>query len=226
LPPEVLRRLDAAIGRRSHREPLDYITGRVEFYGREFLVSPGVLIPRPDSESLVDLVLKNFPPASAPKILDVGTGSGALAITLKLELPRAEIFASDISPAALKIAAQNTARLGAKINFIKSDLLRQISDRFDLIVANLPYVDPTWTWTDPEIQFEPRSALFADDFGLALIKKLIIQAPNHLTAGGKLLLEMDESQKLKVEKFAARQNFRVIDRAPFALMLAKPPPQA
>jgi len=210
--------------RRTKREPLAYILSRKEFYGREFFVNKTVLIPRPESEQLIEIlreVIDGSFRESFPRILDVGTGSGILAITAKLEFPAATVFASDISTAALQIARQNAENLDATVSFIKSDLLENISDKFDLILANLPYVSRNWQAekTSPEITREPEIALFADDDGLALIKRLISQAPKNLRENSYLILEMDPRQIQAVSDFAKNYGFREVRREPFALIL-------
>jgi release factor glutamine methyltransferase len=156
-----------------------------------------------------------------PSILDLGTGSGAIAITLALELPNTEITASDISDKALAVAKQNAERLGATVEFVKSDLLQNICNKqFDIIVTNLPYVDPAWE-TSPEIVHEPETALFATDSGLELVKKLIEQSPNHLTMNGLLVLELDPRQIKTVKKIAEKHGFKAIDENLFALTLCR-----
>jgi len=226
------------LNRRLKREPLAYILVRKEFYGRGFIVTPDVLIPRPETESLIDItkevLVKTVSEKPVATILDIGTGSGAIAITLALEISNVHLTASDISDTALKIAKQNADNLDAKINFVKSDLLnywilKQVQDdrtvnshdKFDIIVANLPYVDKTWhaETESPEITHEPAIALFAKDNGLALIKKLIAQAPNGLRRNGFLILEMDPRQIEEVKQFATTKNFKVIDEWPFGLSL-------
>ena len=162
-----------------------------DFYGRDFLITPDVLIPRPETEQLIDQVLilagKPYLPGvkstkrvlpQKPIIIDVGTGSGCIAITIKKELPNAEVYATDISEKALKIAQKNAENLDAPINTIISYLLEKVKSRElptpDLVVANLPYVDKNWDWLDKEsLSKEPEFALYAEDKGLKLIKELI-----------------------------------------------------
>lgn len=170
--------------------PKAYQNGFQDFYGRDFIVTPDVLIPRPETEQLIDAVLnlagkpylKGIKPGpnllpKNPKILDVGTGSGCIAITLKLELPKAEVTATDISKKALKIAKKNAEKYNVSIPFIESNLLENINFIPDLIVANLPYVDENWDWLDKKaLSYEPKEALYAENNGLALISKLIIEA--------------------------------------------------
>lgn len=184
--------------RRGAGEPLAYILGAKEFYGHNFRVTRDTLIPRPETEVLIDLAKT----LNAQKILDVGTGSGCIAITLALEMPQAEIEAVDISPKALEIAQENAKNLGAKVKFYQSDLLEN-TEKYDIIVANLPYVDKNWDWLGPELDYEPETALYADDGGLELIKKLINQAPQHLNRDGYLLLEADRSQHEKIASYAS-----------------------
>lgn len=191
------KKADSALQRRKNHEPLAYILGYKEFYGRKFAVTPDVLIPRPETEAIINLVKELKP----EKILDVGTGSGCIAITLKLELPESDVFAVDISPKALPIARKNAEKLAVKINFQESDLLSKVQGKYDLIVANLPYVDKKWDWLSPELAFEPELALYAEDSGLYDIKHLISQAEAHLTNSGALVLESDLSQHAKIKEF-------------------------
>lgn len=192
IPDRLLLELTGKLKRREKREPLAYIRGKQAFYGRDFAVSPAVLIPRPETEAIID-ILKSLPLQPGDSLIDVGTGSGAIAITAKLELPEIAVTASDISPAALAVARQNAAAHSVSLSFIQQDLLTQTTGSFTCIVANLPYVDSTWQ-RSPETDFEPHLALFAKDGGLELIKKLINQSASHSTAGDYLLLEADPRQ--------------------------------
>ena len=191
------KQADSDLERRAKHEPLAYILGYKEFYGRNFIVSPDVLIPRPETEAIINLAKEQKP----AKILDVGTGSGCIAITLKLELPVSNVSAVDISPKALQIARQNAAKLGAEIAFSESDLLEKVQGEYDLIVANLPYVDKNWDWLSPELAYEPDLALYAEDSGLYDIKRLVRQAEAHLTKQGVLMLESDLSQHGKIQDY-------------------------
>ena len=195
----VLAEIRTLTERRALGEPLAYIFGNKEFYGRVFKVTRDTLVPRPETEALIE-VIKDLKPH---KILDVGTGSGCIAVTLALELPETEVDAVDISSAALEVAQENAQKLGAKVNFSRSDLLSSVGNEYDLIVANLPYVDRNWDWLSRELNFEPQNALFAEDGGLALIKKLIQEAPAHLTEKGYLILEADRSQHQKIAEYAS-----------------------
>lgn len=201
LSPDELKRARMSINRRAMKEPLAYIIGQKEFYGRKFDVDFRTLIPRPETEALVAKILELKPKT----MLDVGTGSGCIAISAKLELPSLDAHASDVSPYALIVAKQNAKKLGANITFHESYLFKKLpkTAKFDLIAANLPYVDRKWNWLSPELAFEPESALYAEDDGLSLIKECIDAAPNYLNPGGYLLLEADRSQHEKIASYAS-----------------------
>ncbi|HVI69746.1 MAG TPA: peptide chain release factor N(5)-glutamine methyltransferase [Magnetospirillaceae bacterium] len=204
--------------RRANREPIAYITGQQEFYGRQFVVTPSVLIPRPETELLVDL-LKTLPVPDNATLLDVGTGSGVLAITAASERPHLRVEACDISPTALDIATQNAERLGTNIHFFTSDLLVGAEHRYDIIIANLPYVAADWQ-RSPETDFEPELALFATKDGLDLVIKLIAAAPDYLNTNGYLLLEADPRQFAAIKK-VAQPMFNVIRCEGFVVVLKK-----
>ena len=168
--------------------PTQYITGAQEFFGRDFRVTPDVLIPRPETEHLIETALKH----RVATILDIGTGSGAIAITLALET-KDPVFATDISPAALSVAKQNSQRLEAQVNLIRCDLGSALRGRsFDLIVSNPPYVPETDRPTlQSEVRdHEPALALFAGADGLAVYARLIPEAARLLKPGGRLILEL------------------------------------
>lgn len=197
------QRADEMLAQRENHQSLAYILGRKEFYGREFTVNSDVLVPRPESEVFIELA-KELKPRM---ILDVGTGSGCLAITLKLEIPAAEVVALDISPKALEIAKANAKKLGADVEFHESDLLSAVKDeKFDLIVANLPYVDKNWDWLSPELQFEPDLALYAGKEGLELIEKLVDSVEPNLEKDGKLMLESDLSQHEAIKAYVEQHT--------------------
>lgn len=172
-------------------EPTQYITGRQEFYGREFRVTPDVLIPRPETEHLIEAALTR----SAETILDIGTGSGAIAVTLALET-RARVMATDISLAALQIAQQNARALGAPVSFIACDLGAVFADgSFDLVVSNPPYIAARERESlQPEVRnHEPALALFGGDDGLAIYRCLIPEASRLLRPGGWLMMELGDA---------------------------------
>ena len=212
----------------SENWPKAYKDGLQDFYGRGFLVTPDVLIPRPETEMMVDAVLnlagRAYLPGVKPseavlpanlKILDVGTGAGCVAITLKLELPEADVCACDISEKSLLIAKKNAKRLGAKVDFCCSDLMENIVGNFDVIVTNLPYVDKDWDWLDLEaLGCEPELALFAEDGGLFLIKKLISQAAKRCK---NLVLEADPCQHDEIKKYTLTHGLEYIETRGFCL---------
>lgn len=215
---DVEKRADADCLRRENHEPLAYILSYKDFYGRKFMVTPDVLIPRPETEAIINLAKE----LKSQKILDVGTGSGCIAITLKLELPDSDVVALDISPKALKIAEQNAAKLGAKIAFRESDLLEKVQGEYDLIVANLPYVDKKWDWLSPELTFEPEQALFAEDSGLYDIKCLISQVEQRLTNDGAVILESDLSQHEAIREYVEQNtNLSFVKTESLAQLFAK-----
>jgi release factor glutamine methyltransferase len=208
------------LARRKQREPLAYIRGNREFYGHSFIVTPDVLIPRPETEALVELLL-HLPLKNDASVLDVGTGSGAIAISVKLARPELNIYATDISDDALHIAKQNAQQLNAAVTFAKGDLLLQIPIiNPTCIVANLPYVDIGWQ-RSAETNFEPEVALFADDTGLALIKSLIKQASKALLPQAYLLLEADPRQHEAVVSFARNYQFAILSSKDYCLVLYK-----
>lgn len=217
--PPTLSALEQLVARRTAREPLAYLIGQQEFYGRPFVVTPAVLIPRPETEALIEQI-KSLPLPATASLVDVGTGSGAIAITAALELPNLQVQAVDISREALKIADQNATGLGASVAFTLSDLLEQKHERYNVIVANLPYVDRAWQ-RSPETQYEPALALFADHDGLSLINKLIAQAPQKLLPSGFLLLEADPRQHSAISLTAERHGFTLYAVQDFAIILKR-----
>jgi len=185
-------RFDAWTARRRQGEPIAYLTGWREFYGLTLAVTPAVLIPRHESELLVERALAVLPPPpQACRMLDLGTGSGALALAIKHARPAAQVVAVDASRAALKVARGNAARLGLEIDWRVGEWFSPLrGERFDLIVSNPPYVakdDPHLTRGD--LRFEPREALIGGVDGLEAIRVIVAQARAYLTAGGALLLE-------------------------------------
>jgi release factor glutamine methyltransferase len=200
-------RYDAALAERARGVPAQYITGHQEFWGMDLIVTPAVLIPRPETEHLIETVLEcvgqtplrhaqaKVSPASPLHIADVGTGSGCIALALAKELPQARIHATDISPAALEIARANAARhqLDSRIHFHQTDLLAGLSPKtFDFIVSNPPYVGES---EEDQVQlevrkFEPRNAVFAGPTGMEVIERLIPQAHAALKPGAWLMMEI------------------------------------
>ncbi len=196
-----------------NKTPLAYITGKQAFWGREFLVNCHTLIPRPDSECMIDAVIdfvnKNF--VTAPKILDLGTGSGCLAITLAKELPNSQVVAVDFSLDALELANKNAKNLSAdNCVFIHSDWFDKISDLFDIIISNPPYIAPNDKHLD-DLVAEPITALVAKNDGLADIYHIIKHAKNYLHNQGILLIEHGFNQTKQVQDIFCQFEFGDID---------------
>lgn len=199
--PAVSQRFGALLARRLAREPTAYITGHREFYGLDFRVTADVLIPRPETELLVESAIglaQAYVRRPRLRIADVGTGSGAIAVALAKALPRAEVYATDVSRPALDIAAENASRhdVAGRIAFRAGDLLTPSHDYVDLIVANLPYVTTAdWSQLEPEVrEHEPRLALDGGSDGLRLIRQLLSQSLRDLRGDGSVLLEVGDGQ--------------------------------
>jgi release factor glutamine methyltransferase len=195
---EQISKFDGWVARRVRQEPVQYILGETEFYGLTFKVTPDVLIPRPETEHLVEAALERVPHDAVVRVCDVGTGSGAIAVALAHALPRAEVTALDISVVALEIAKENAARhgVGGRIRFVESDLLSAVrSERFDVVVSNPPYVRDDEVLEAQVLEFEPRGALFAGPTGLEVYERLIPQAREALNPGGWLLMEIGHGQR-------------------------------
>jgi len=186
------------IKRRAAREPLAYLVGRREFMSLDFKVTPAVLIPRPETELLVESVLQLAGQDQPVSICDVGTGSGAIAVSLAYYLPQAQVTAVDISAAALEIARYNAEQHDVKVRFLEGDLLAPVpaEDKFDFICANLPYIsEEEFPGLDPEVlHYEPRLALWGFGDGLDIYRRLVSQAWQHLHPGGYLLMEIGCNQ--------------------------------
>ena len=206
------RRVDIANARldlRLDHVPMAYILGYKEFYGRKFTVSPAVLVPRPESEDMISLFLDATAGEIERKVLiDVGTGSGCLGITAALERTNISVILSDISKDALRIAEKNADEHCARVKIQQQSLLNGQLEPVDYIFANLPYVDKDWE-VSPELQYEPKIALFTEDGGLKLILELIQQAPRCLTPNGQLFIEADPTQHEQIIQAAAKQNFKL-----------------
>lgn len=220
VPPELIDNLWSQVNRRKTREPLSYIRGKQEFFGRAFTVNPSVLIPRPETETLIELLLALELPREG-SLVDVGTGSGVIAITAKCERPDLHVYGLDVSEEALSVARTNAANLHADIALIQSNLLQNApSTPAFAIVANLPYVDINWQ-RSPETNFEPEVALFAEDGGKALILELIEQSTTHLRKGGYLLLEADPVQHESITLFAGHRGFSLHASQDYALVFTR-----
>lgn len=213
-----LATLNTYLDRRKNREPLAYIRGFSEFYNRKFSVNPDVLIPRPESETFLAL-LAEFNPQNGQKLIDIGTGCGALAISAKLLLPNLQVSASDISLKALRVAKQNAKFLNTNINFFKASLLTK-NGPFDYILANLPYVPKNYI-VSPEVYAEPKMAVFANDNGLKLIKKLASQAFVYLKPGGFLFIESLLGQQKTIKNYYQKAGFKFVKKAGLVQVFSK-----
>jgi release factor glutamine methyltransferase len=203
------------VRRRGQGEPLQHLLGTVEFCGQTFLCDKRAMVPRPETEELVELleaeVRSQRPEVS---IIDVGTGSGVIALSLAKKFPEAEIYAVDVSEDALALARENAERLGLtkRVQLSKGDLLKNISERFDLIVANLPYISmQDRHLLSREVLHDPEVALFAGARGDELVRELIEQAPSHLKPGGLLALEIGIGQAEALAELLARKNYHDIE---------------
>jgi release factor glutamine methyltransferase len=185
--------LEGLLQRRESGEPLAYILGYREFFSRKFRVDPSVLIPRQETEILVETAL-DFWKADA-RVLDIGTGSGCIAISLKLERPDWDVWATDLSSSALQVARENAETLGADITFRHSDLLEQLAgEKFDLIVSNPPYIGRDEVIPREVRDHEPDSALFADEEGIAIYRQLAATVTDYLTPSGRVIFEIGQDQ--------------------------------
>jgi release factor glutamine methyltransferase len=184
-------RFEALLGRRLNGEPIAHILGEREFHGLAFIVTPDVLIPRPETELLVDLALRHMPEHAASKVLDLCSGSGAVAIALAHGRPHARVAAVEISPKALRVARANAQTHAVAVEWLQGDLFAPLAGRrFDLIVGNPPYIAEQDAHLDRgDVRFEPRLALVGGKAGTEVIARIVVASPAHLRAGGALLLE-------------------------------------
>ncbi|MEI7791921.1 MAG: peptide chain release factor N(5)-glutamine methyltransferase [Candidatus Berkelbacteria bacterium] len=206
--------IDSLAKRRVSGEPVAYLTGKKEFYGYDFFVNKNVLVPRPETEHLVErglefLKFRNSKIAKSQNVvLDLGTGSGCIAISLALELTKksslkCEFYATDINSEALKIAKKNAKAYETDVNFLESDLFSNplLPDEFDLILTNLPYV-PHNVKEEENLKFEPKNAIFAKDNGSSIINEFLIQAKSRLNNDGLIIIELDPRNAKQIESFA------------------------
>jgi release factor glutamine methyltransferase len=185
----------ALVARRGKGEPVAYLVGRKEFMGLAFEVTRDVLVPNPDTEVLVQRAVAIARGSEGPvRVADVGTGSGCIAISIAHYAPNAEVWASDISPEALEVAARNVSRhgVGERVRLVRGDLMEPLSGNFDLVCANLPYV-PAGAPLPAEVTAQPSRALYAEEEGAALVARLLAEVPDHLLPGGRVLAELDPS---------------------------------
>ncbi len=203
------------VRRRTAGEPIQYIAGQQEFYGLPFIVRPGVLIPRPETEHLIEVALAAAKEYAAPRILDIGSGSGAIAVTLAYHLPSATVTATDISPVALEISRENAEKnaVAERIRFLPTDLMAGLEEElFDIIVSNPPYVPLADRETlSPEVrEYEPELALFAGPGGMDIYRRLIPAAYRGLASPGWLFLEIGFGQSESVRDLLEESGFEMI----------------
>jgi release factor glutamine methyltransferase len=206
--------VSAAIERLKKQEPIQYVLGEAPFLGRNFRVSPAVLIPRPETETLVQYIVDQNPPTGV-RVLDIGTGSGCIAITLQQELSQATVYALDVDPEALHVAKTNAQRLGATVHFIQADILHELlpAQHWDIIVSNPPYVciAEKKKMQHRVLAYEPAKALFVpDEQPLIFYEKIIALAPRHLAPAGKLYLEINEAFGAAVASLLVRAGFEAV----------------
>jgi release factor glutamine methyltransferase len=209
LTPAEADQFEGMLRRRLASEPGQYITGVQEFFGLPFEVSPAVLIPRPETEHLVEAVLERFGRESSPRIVDVGTGSGAIAVALAHAIPRSQVTAVDLSSAALEVAQRNAERHGVleRVTLLQSDLLAALgSEEFEAVVSNPPYISEGEVLEPQVLNYEPRSALYAGPTGLEIYERLIPQARRVLRPRGWLMLEIGYGQSPALLKLLSDWN--------------------
>jgi release factor glutamine methyltransferase len=213
MPVDAGTRYAALIERRAAREPVAFITGVREFWGLEFDVSRDVLIPRPETELIVEAVRQRREPGTLRTIVDVGTGSGCLAVALAREYREAKVVAIDISEAALAVAARNAKRHGVedRIGFVRGDLLDAVQGHADLIVSNPPYVPSTVALAPDIVNYEPATALYAGTDGLALLARLIRDARTRLAHGGLFVVEFGFGQDDAVRAMSRASGWQSLD---------------
>jgi release factor glutamine methyltransferase len=195
LEPAEVERLRELVRRRGRREPLAYVLGSWSFYGLELRCDARALVPRPETEVLVERALALLGGNDGPSALDVGTGTGAIALALAAQLPEARVTATDLSPGALALAAENAEAngLAGRVELLEGDLLAPVAGRrFDLVASNPPYVAPGQEVDEEVSGYEPALAVYADDGGRAVLDRLATAAPGHLEAGGHLIVEVGD----------------------------------
>lgn len=211
LPEDVHDRIISLAGRRIAREPLQYLTGKGYFMDLELTVTPAVLIPRPETELLVEWVLQKLPVNG--RMADIGTGSGAIALSVAFERKDAVVTAVDISEAALKIAAANRDKYALDVRLLQSDLFSALGgEKFDMVTANLPYVtEEEYLTLEPEVRcHEPKLALTAPEDGFALIRESVRQLSEHLLPGGRSIWELDPAQAPKLAALLEESGFQEV----------------
>jgi release factor glutamine methyltransferase len=211
------QQFDRLIRRRARREPVAFLTGHREFWGLDFKVTPATLIPRPETEFIVEEALKEMPDGRAATVLDIGTGSGCLAVAIASERPAARVIATDTSMPALQVARENarTHGVSSRIDFVRTDLASGLRLSADIIVSNPPYV-PAWDASNllPDvILYEPATALFGGTDGLSLLRRLFVEVPALLAPGGTFIVEFGYGQDDDVRIAAEGEGWTVVRMA-------------
>lgn len=204
---ELVSKLASKVERRAKHEPLAYIRAKSEFYGREFLVTPDTLEPRPETETMIDLLKKVYK-VEPCTVVDVGTGSGCIAITIKLEIPETTVIATEINDAALKIARQNAKKLEADVTFHEGNLLETVKTKIDILLCNLPYVPDSHTINEAAM-FEPKVAIFGGSDGLDLYRELFDQIGQLKKQPSYILTESLPFQHEDLAKIAHKAGYKV-----------------
>jgi release factor glutamine methyltransferase len=213
-----VRRFTSYVVRRTRREPFHYITGTREFFGHEFFVEPGVLIPRPETEFLVEAAIDVLCERAYPRFFEIGVGSGCISVSLLKAASDATAVAVDVSQQAIRVAGANAARhlVSSRLELRKADLFAGLSGKFDVIVSNPPYVPAGELYTlQPEVaEFEPHLSLFAGDDGLDIVRRIVIEAQHFLHPGGVLLMEIGFGQSYAVRKLMEDAGWQSVNFIP------------
>lgn len=218
LTPAQIKRLNQFLKLRLARRPLAYILGDKEFYGLKFDLSPDVLIPRPETENMIEEVSRRAKPYK--KVLDMGTGSGCVAIALKYDRPDLVVTATDVSAPALKIARANARRLGTDITFVLSDLFAGVQGRYDWVLANLPYV-PDGARRQLELEYEPALALYGGADGLDYYRQFFTEVDDYLSPSGQVVIEAGPTQRAELVKLAGTAGFKLISSSEYISWLIR-----
>ncbi|GAB4440005.1 MAG: peptide chain release factor N(5)-glutamine methyltransferase [bacterium] len=209
---EILREFQKQVRKRGNRLPLAYILNEKEFFGRDIYVEKGVFCPRPETEILVEEVLKTVPVEKSVKVFEIGLGTAAISVTIALALPKGEFFGCDISKKAISVAKKNIFRykLEKRVYIFRANLLDAVKPvKFDVVISNPPYLSRRdYLEAEAEVRKEPKKALMAKDRGLLVIKKIIRLADNHLRSGGWIFIEIGDGQGGEVLKYAEKRGFK------------------
>jgi release factor glutamine methyltransferase len=211
---EQSERCQTLLRKRAIGEPYAYLIGRQEFYGRDFIVSPSVLIPRPDTELLIDSVLKIYSNNESLQVIDLGTGSGCIAITLALERPSWQVLATDVSPAAIQIAQENAVNLKANnVQFVQSSWWQQVQGKFDLIVSNPPYIDKDDEHLcQGDLRFEPKNALTDHADGLSAYREILAGLAPRAKKAAHVFLEHGYDQAVAVANLIKENHLHIVEQ--------------